>query len=65
MKNEIPNITNLATSTTLTAVKNKIFDVSNLVKKNLNITQKLVKWKIKLLPIMIMINILLLNNLIS
>ena len=65
MKNEIPNITNLATSTTLTAVENKIFDVSNLVKKNLNITQKLVKWKIKLLPIMIMINILLLNNLIS
>ena len=65
MKNKIPNITNLATSTTLTAVENKIFDVSNLVKKNLNITQKLVKWKIKLLPIMIMINILLLNNLIS
>ena len=65
MKNEIPNITNLATSTTLTAVENKIFDVSNLVKKTLNITQKLVKWKIKLLPIMIMINILLLNNLIS
>ena len=65
MKNKIPNITNLATSTTLTAVENKIFDVSNLVKKTLNITQKLVKWKIKLLPIMIMINILLLNNLIS
>ena len=30
---EIPNITNLATKTTLNAVKNKIPSASNLVKK--------------------------------
>ena len=34
MKAEIPSITNLATTTALTAVENKILDVSNLVKKN-------------------------------
>ena len=36
VKGEIPSITNLDTTTTtaLTAVKNKIPDVSNLVKKN-------------------------------
>ena len=33
VKGELPNITNLATTTTLTAVKNKIPNVSNLVKK--------------------------------
>ena len=59
-----PNTTNLATITALTAVENKIPNVSNLVKK-LTITQELVKLKIKLLLIMIMINILLLKNLIS
>ena len=37
---EIPNITNLATTTALTTVKNKIPNVSNLVKKKLTITQK-------------------------
>ena len=62
---EIPNITNLATTTALTTVKNKIPNVSNLVKKKLTITQKLVKLKIKLLLIMIVINILLLKSLIS
>ena len=62
---EIPNITNLATTTALTTVKNKIPNVSNLVKKKLTITQKLVKLKIKLLLIMIIINILLLKSLIS
>ena len=51
----------LVTSTALTAVENKIPNVSNLVKK-LTITQKLVKLKIKLLHIMIMINIPLLKN---
>ena len=45
VKGETPNITNLATTTTLTAVENKIPNVSNLVKK-LTITQKLVKLKI-------------------
>ena len=57
VKGEIPNITNLATITALTA------DVSNLIKK-LTITQKLVNLKITLL-ILIMINILLLQNLMS
>ena len=34
VKNKIPNITNLATTTaTLTALENKIHSVSNLVKK--------------------------------
>ena len=61
----IPSITNLATTTTaLCSVENKIPNVSNLAKKP-TITQKLVKFKIKLLLIMIMINTLLLKNLIS
>ena len=38
VKGEIPNITNLATISALTAVENKIPSVSNLV-KNLIITQ--------------------------
>ena len=61
---KLPNITDLTKSTDLTAVENKIPNVSNLVKK-LAITQKLVKLKIKLLLIMIMANILQLKNLIS
>ena len=65
VKNEMPTITNLATTTALNAVENKIPNVSNLVKKKMTITQKLVKLKIKLLLIMIMINILLFKNLIS
>ena len=32
-EDKIPNVTNLATTTALTAVKNKIRNVSNLVKK--------------------------------
>ena len=55
---------NVATTTILTTVENKLPNVSNLVKE-LTITQKLVKLKIKLLLIVIMINILLLKNLIS
>ena len=57
-------MTNVATTTILTTVENKLRNVSNLVKE-LTITQKLVKLKIKLLLIVIMINILLLKNLIS
>ena len=34
VKNEIPSISGLATSSALTAVENKIPDVSNLVKKS-------------------------------
>ena len=55
-------LTNLATTTALTTVENKIPNASNLVKKKLTITQRLVKLKIKFLLTMIMINILLLNN---
>ena len=53
------SITNLATTTCLTAVKNEIPNVSNLVKKKLTITQKLIELKRKLL-IIVMIYILLL-----
>ena len=62
-KNKTHYITNLGTITTLTAVENKIPNVSNLSKK-LTVTQKLVKLKIKLVLTMIIINILL-KNLIS
>ena len=54
-KVEIPSITNLNTTAALTTVENKLPNVSNLVKK-VTITQKLMKWKRKLL---ILINILL------
>ena len=57
-------MTNVATTTVLTTIENKLPNVSNLVTE-LTITQKLVKLKIKLLLIVIMINILLLKNLIS
>ena len=61
---KIPDITNLATKTTLTAVENKTPTVNNLVKKKKTITQKLMKLK-RNLPIIIMINIFLLQNLLS
>ena len=48
----------------ITVVENKIPNGSNLVKKTLNITQKLAKLKRKLL-IIIMIHVLPLQNLIS
>ena len=64
VKDKIPNITNLAATTALTAVKNRIPNISDVVKK-MTIKQKLLKLKIKLLLIMITINILLLKNLIS
>ena len=65
IESKIPSISGLATHFALTAIKNKMPDVSDLVKKKKNTTmQKLVKLKKELL-IMIMINILLLQNLIS
>ena len=64
VKCEILNITNLVTKTAFNAVENEMPYVSNLVKKKLTITQKLMKLKRKLL-IIILINILLLQNLIS
>ena len=46
VKGEIPSISNLATTTALIAVENKITNVSNLFKK-LTTTQKVVKLKKK------------------
>ena len=63
VKNEIPSISNLATTSALTSFENKIPSVSNLVKKRIMI-QKLVKLKKNLL-IISMMNILLLQNLIN
>ena len=63
VEGKIPNITNLASTTALTTVENKVPNISNLIKK-MTITQKLIKLKRRLL-IIIMINILLLQNLIS
>ena len=57
---KIPSVNNLATKTAFTAVQNKIPNVSNLVKQ----TDKLMKLKRKLL-IIVMIDTLLLQNLIS
>ena len=64
IKNKIPYNNDLATTTALTAVKNKIPNVSNLLKK-LTIAKKLLRLKLKLLLILIMVNILLPKNLIS
>ena len=64
VKDTIPRNNKLATTTALAAVENKVPNVSNLFKK-LIINQKLVKLKIKLLLIMTMINVFLLQNLIS
>ena len=46
VKNEIPSITGLATTSALTAVENKIPSISNLVKKTI-VIQKLEKLKIE------------------
>ena len=59
----MPNITNLASTTALSALENKIPNVNILVKK-VTIRKELMKLKKKkLLLIMTMINILLLKNL--
>ena len=44
VKEEMPSITNLATTTALTAVENKIPNINNLVEKT-DYDAKLVKWK--------------------
>ena len=64
VKGEIPCITNFATATALIAVKTKC-QMLVIYSKRLTITQGLVKFKIKLLLIMIIIKILLLKNLTS
>ena len=51
----MPSISGLATNSALNAVENKIPSTSGLVKKKQIITQKLVKWKVKSI-IIIMIN---------
>ena len=63
IENKITDIADLATKTATNALENNIPSVCNLVKK-LTITQELMKLKRRLL-IIIMINILLLQNLIS
>ena len=64
VKGEIPSITNFATATALIAVKTKC-QMLVIYSKRLTITQGLVKFKIKLLLIMIIIKILFLKNLTS
>ena len=63
IEGKIPHVTNLATKTALITVKNKIPDVSSLVKKQI-MTLKLQKLKINLI-IIIMKNILILKSLIN
>ena len=63
IEDKIPDITKLATTTALTAVENKIPNVSNIIKKT-DFNTKINEIEKKLL-IMIMVNILLLTNLIS
>ena len=58
----MPNISNLATVTTLTGVQNKVPSISNLVKKTDCNTER-VKLKLELLLTMIMVNILSFKNL--
>ena len=64
IESKTPSIGGLATNSALTAVESKIPDVSTLVKNKQIMTQKYQTFKRKLL-IIIMINILTLQNLIS
>ena len=63
IEGKIPDVTNLATKTTLITVENKIPKVSSLVKKKI-MTLKLQKLKMNLI-IIITINILILKSLIN
>ena len=63
MKSEIPHINNLATTSALTAIENKMPSLSNLVKKA-DYIKELMELKRKLL-IIFMTNINLPQNLIS
>ena len=62
IEGKIPIVSGLATNAALTAVENKILNISSLVKKQI-MAQKLLKSKRNLL-IMIMINIFQLQSLI-
>ena len=54
IKNEIPSITNLATTAFLTNVENKMSNVSDLVKTQI-MMQKYQKWQKIILPLLIII----------
>ena len=56
IKDKIPSITGLVTNAALTAVENKITDISGLVKKERIMMQKLVKLKVNILLQQIIIN---------
>ena len=56
IKDKIPSITGLVTNAALTAVENKITDISCLVKKERIMMQKLVKLKVNILLQQIIIN---------
>ena len=64
LKKKKPNIIELAITTAFTVVENKIPNGSNLIQKT-DYNTKVSEFKIKLLLIMIMINIILLKNLMS
>ena len=55
IKNDIPSITCLATTAALTTAENKITNVGDLVKKEI-IMQTYQKWKIMILPLLIIIS---------
>ena len=65
IKGEIHSISSLATTATLTTVENKVPSVSNLVKKTITITLKVVKLERKLLIMAVVISILLPQSLIK
>ena len=54
LENKIPDISNLATNTALTAVKNKIPSVSSLVKKT-DYDTKILKLRINLIIIIMIL----------
>ena len=64
IENKIPSISGSATTSALTAVKNKIPNASNLVKKT-DYNTKINEIEKKKLLTIVMINILLLQNMIS
>ena len=64
LKKKKPNIIELAITTAFTVVESKIPNGSNLIQKT-DYNTKVSEFKIKLLLIMIMINIILLKNLMS
>ena len=58
IESKVPSITGLVTTSPLTAVENKIPDVSKLVKKQQNMIQKQVRVKVNVSLQLITINVL-------